>query len=331
MPIGYDPTECREGTRLPEAICKAAREIVGLEERTGADLIVSSDRLIDLDVREDNVFTHAALETMLVHGVLIQRKTGSDFLSSIPDLLDIHRRMREWASPERCVLLITDLVVNSSGRAIADGRPTGWTLESIQGKLDWWCLRGGWYKILPTIEEIGAWLTTILAALGKMKEEPEIATSAVHPLQKLVDEPDNWVTTGQMFPRGVGRAKRESLAREICPGCDPVNAPPPLGQVLLYTTSGRLEQAGGWGPTLLERMRAYCGIDGGRVIRDVPKFSSITIRFDSLPFRISGEGITEEIGPDGSSTLTISEYAALEELVIMLSATRGSHGKPQRE
>jgi len=330
--IGIDPTESREGSRLPEAVQSCAVEIAGFEERTGADMLLTSERILLQDMRQDNALVRATLRKYLESGLLIQRKSGGDFVNSIPDLADIHRRMREWASPERCVLLITDLEFDRNGYAIAGGRSTGWTLESIRGKLRWWCVRGGWYDILTDDDQIGGWLTAMSEILSKCAENPSVTTAPEHPLQKLSSEPDNWVTTGSLFPRGVGRKKREALARQIDPECDAIESPPSLGQVLLYTTSGRLKQAQGWGRTLLDRMREYCGIRGRQVIRDVLGFSEISIAFPKdLPIQVSGEGIKLTVLPDGRAQYTFSEYSALESVALVLSAMNKSPGEPGKE
>jgi len=328
MGVGYDPTECREGTRLPESVCKSGTEVLGLEECTGGDFFVTTEKVLLKDARANPAVTQAALRLYLESGILVQRKSGSDFVQSIPHLSEIHRRMLEWVPAERCVLLITDLEFSREGFAIAGGRPSKWTLGSIRGKFRWWNLRGGWVDILSGDDEIGAWITEMYEILARAKESPVITTMPNHPIQKMVSEPDNWVTTGQMFPRGVGRKKRESLAREIDPTCDPIESPPSMGQVLLYTTSGRMKRAQGWGPTLLERMKEYSGVKGDRVIRDVPGFSEITIRFEGdQPVKIKGDGVkVSEV--DGSIYYTFTEYSALENLVMVLSAMKeGKHGQ----
>jgi len=188
---------------------------------------------------------------------------------------------------------------------------------------------GGWYEILPEDQDISQWLTDMYGILSRAQESPVIATAPEKPLQKMVDEPDNWVTTGNLFPRGVGRAKREALALELDPECDPVESPPSLGEVLLYTTSGRLRRAQGWGPTLLQRMRDYCGVEVGRVIRDTGGFSMISLVFkDPLPFVVSGEGIEVIPLPDGSTRYIFTEYSALENVALVLGAIgRKEHGE----
>ena len=320
MPVYVDPTEVREGTRLPKGVIESSQVLAGLESRTGADFLVTPACVtMPGDISAENDLTKFALTRACEHGVLVQRKSGGDFVSSIPHLSEIQERMRRWAHPGGCILLVVGLEF-SGGKVVAGGRSTEWTVGSVKGAFRAWRFRGGHIETLAKDQDIGPWLAEMHESVTGFFRDPTKVVMHRDAVQRLVTEPMNWVTTGSGFPPGIGRAKRESIARYLSPGCDPVRAPPPFIRVQDAFTSGRVLDAAGIGEVLLRETRAYWGLRDDRRIRDVPDFRSVTITFtEPLPVELSGDGI--EVSREGQEvSYRFSSYTALETLDLILSA-----------
>jgi len=223
--ISIDPTEARSTesyqTRLPDSVIDAAVQIPGLEACTGADLIVSTKSLPpDLSMDPLPIPVKRMFERATKYALFVQRKSGGDFLSSIPDLVRIEARMMEWARPGGCWLLITALDLSTGN---ADGRDSAWTPEAVQGALLWWQLRGGHVAILPDDASIGAWLENMDKAMLKCESEPIRWTHRYHlvdwaPLQATLKRPEaseDWQTTGSAFPPLFGEAKRYAVWQSL--------------------------------------------------------------------------------------------------------------------
>ena len=217
--ISIDPTEARSTehyhTRLPDSVVASAVQVPGLEATTGADIIVSSQALPpNLSGDPLPIPARRMLQRIAKYALFVQRKSGGDFLNSIPDLAEIEERMQAWCRPGACWLLITNLDLSTGD---ADGRDRDWTPEAVQGALLWWQLRGGHIAILPSDNDIGAWLENMHQAVQKIEQEPikwclnSRAFVKFAPLQALAYDDENWCTTGSAFPRGWGEAKRHAL------------------------------------------------------------------------------------------------------------------------
>jgi hypothetical protein len=320
MPVYVDPTETREGTRLPQSVIKMAKELPGLEQKTGADFLVTpADIALPVDITRKNDLTRMVLERACEHGILVQRKSGGDFVQSIPHLSGIQERMLHWAHPGGCILLVTGLEFRGQ-YVMAGGRQTQWTAASVKGAFRAWRFRGGHIETLPGDDQIVPWLSEMHEVVTGFAAEPVNVASRKEAVQRLVNEPLNWVTTGHGFPPGIGRAKRESIARAVSPSSDPIRNPPPLARVLNFITSGKLTEADGIGKVLLFSIREWYGISSDRRLRDIPGFKSITMTFpEDLPVRLSGDGI-EVVPSDEGIAYRFSSYTALETLDLVLSA-----------
>jgi len=115
--IFYDPTEAREKTKLPANVIAAGVEMPGLEKFTGADLLLSP---LSIPIEALNV---PGVEKLKVHcqaGMLIQRKSGMDFFSSIGRLMDIQWRMQQWGLG--WLLVTGNIGCGKNGLAYMDGR-----------------------------------------------------------------------------------------------------------------------------------------------------------------------------------------------------------------
>src|SRR5436190_9329914 len=84
-------SEARKGTRLPQNVISAARVLNGLEETTGADILLSP---LSMPIHNLNAIGLLMLKRHIEAGILIQRKSGRDAVNSIPNLPSIQERMR---------------------------------------------------------------------------------------------------------------------------------------------------------------------------------------------------------------------------------------------
>jgi len=269
--IGYDPTESRSGTRLPDAVIQVGTEIQGLEPATGADLIISAVSIPTSIPDPIPVPCKRALEYAARQGaVLVQRKSGGDFLSSIPDLGGILHRMNEWAPMGRW-LLVTRL-----GEAMEDSanRGTGWSPESIAGAILRWKLRGGNVEILPTDDDIPQWISFMHRTIQDIGQkgrialvtEPMIDWKPVNvtvkrpdePVEVTVKRPLDWATTGSWTPKGGGWGPK---ARDrVWQSLYDDKKPTTLLNAIIRVCSGKTKIPG-IGPKSTESLQEWVGWD----------------------------------------------------------------------
>lgn len=172
--IYYDPSESRSGTRLQQDVIDAGHPLPNLELLTGADLLVTPfDERINIptpiakQIDENSVYIIGMLENselseiakelsiplpviisanklynVCKYGILIQRKSGTDFTSSIPKLSEILGRMTLW-TPDPWLLISANIGCNKDGKAIIDGKESGFTHKQVVSAKMSWMLRGG--------------------------------------------------------------------------------------------------------------------------------------------------------------------------------------------
>ena len=256
--IGYDPTEARQGSRLPDAVIESATEIEGLEQATGADLIVTATPIPASLPDPMPVPCIRALQYAARQGaVLVQRKSGGDFLSSIPDLGGIIHRMNEWAPMGR-FLLITRL---DEALEDAGNRGSGWSPESIAGAILRWKLRGGNVDILPTDDDIPQWVGFLHRTILNIAQEGRIAlvtepivTWEQDPVEVTVKRPLDWETTGSAFPKGWGAKARERVWQSLYDD----GLPPTMLNAIIRVCSGQTKIPG-IGPKSTQSLREWVG------------------------------------------------------------------------
>lgn len=170
MLIWYDPTEAREGTRLPSNIITAGSCLAGLEAETGADLLLSP--LSGPPLTELNRPGRLALQVHCQAGVLIQRKSGMDLVSSIKKLSSIQWRMQRWGL---AWLLVTgNIGCGKDGLAYVDGRRSHVSYQGLIGAFDYWQLRGGGVSVLRSDSLSGKWFQLMCERVQKVHEEPQV-------------------------------------------------------------------------------------------------------------------------------------------------------------
>jgi len=256
--IGYDPTESRPNSRLPDAVLQVATEIMGLEAATGADLIVSATPIPTTIPDPIPVPCRRALEHAARQGaVLVQRKSGGDFLSSIPDLGGIIHRMNQWAPMGRW-LLVTRL---AEAMEDAGNRGTGWSPESIAGAILRWKLRGGNVDILPTDEDIVSWVSFLHTTILSVSQEGRIALVTEklvdwEPVEVTVQRPLDWATTGSWTPKGWGEKTRDRVWQSLYDN----KIPTTLINALIHVCNGETKIPG-IGPKTTQALQEWVGWD----------------------------------------------------------------------
>ncbi len=179
MRIFADPNELREGSTLPKDVAAVATPLPGLEEKTGADLLVS---ILDAPALSDTL-----LKRHCEYGALIQLKRLNDLQSSITDqrlFYDI-LKMREW-SPFPW-LVVSGVMLSRNGKAII-GKVTsgdvdasevvtatitgriGLNYNAVDAALDAFAYYGGYIKHLPDDTLLLPWLNRQAAALQDIKD-----------------------------------------------------------------------------------------------------------------------------------------------------------------
>jgi hypothetical protein len=306
--IYVDPTEVRDDTRLPPAVIRAARELPHLEAVTGADLFLTPHKAMIPSLTGE--MGKSALRWHLEHGaILVQRKSGRDFLSSVPDLDSIVTRMLEW---ESAWLLVTGLwpYTDESGKAFVDGQRTDWDFDAAEGALVSWQARGGCVQLLPDDWAIGGWLTRMLDRTRKWANEP-IKRVIQH--QSTVTAEDDWVTSGSAFPMGIGLAKREALRDAIQEaGLDTT-----LVTALAWAT-GDCGKVPGFGKVLSRRCREWIGLpDYARIVPHTWTEVTLTLPPGSKIPTVKGKWTRL---PDGSINASYSPEEA-DVIIALLKVT----------
>lgn len=206
--ILYDHTERKVNTRLPQTVIQAGRALNGLESTTGADLLISPLSLPVKDLCDD-----MALKLLKKHidaGVLIQRKSGRDAVSSIPNYPAILQRMLEWTT-RPWLITIGQYGSSKEGKVIVDGQETEWTWNAFQGALDWWQLRGGYVANLSRDGQLLGYLNQWLERLGDENWDSTTEYKVVYRVPKqVIGEPD-WVSIVLGMGIGFGSEKVEFL------------------------------------------------------------------------------------------------------------------------
>jgi len=174
MPIYYDPSESRDKTRLQQEVINAGKPLDNLEMLTGADLLVTP--IID-NINIPKPFVSSINENALTvigkmynskpievakyveiplpavlatykfwqacqAGILIQRKSGNDFTASIPKLNEIIGRMLLW-TPDPWLLIAANIGCDRDGKAVIDGKTSGFTHKQVVSSKMSWMMSGG--------------------------------------------------------------------------------------------------------------------------------------------------------------------------------------------
>ena len=220
--IYYDPTEAREGSRLPDALLKAGKPLIGLEAYTAADLLLSANT-IELEQLDDTRLAQIKFAKLLERGMLVQRKTGRDVVNFITDHSQVASKMLPWCKQfAPWLLLIGNYTCDKDGHLVVDGQALNWEYAAYVSALEAWQYQGidgalfdgGGVTILPRDNVAGAWATRWLDRLQNLDPTKDIAP--FKPSQTVTSKSGHddypWRATLMTFP-GIGLDTATKLAQ----------------------------------------------------------------------------------------------------------------------
>ena len=220
--IYYDPSEGRVGTRLPYSAIEISHPLIGLEERTGADLMVTASPLLLTDCTRPP--GSILWEKIVPSSMLIQRKTGLDLIASVPKLGDTLARMvaerdrveSDGRLPPQLWLLVIGFYESTIDGYVklGDGSETDFRWAALVGAMDAWQLRGGmlhlhWTHWEPMVTD---WLRHWDEKLPSFIEEREKIIFSDY--QHLTRYSDHRLSVLMGFP-GMGIATASTLLTEF--------------------------------------------------------------------------------------------------------------------
>jgi len=252
--IAIDATEARDNTRLPNA--QSYHAITHLEKHTGADILVHPfRRLPDALLTPPHL---AALKRACEHGVLIQRKSGGDFISSIPDLSEILCRMKEW-SPNPW-LLPTNIYKGKGNTVVVTGsrRKQNYRWWSVSGALDSWAHGGGSVKFGLSDQDIPAWLDHLERKVREWQEKPVKTVVHKRAQRPIAKEDETWYNTLRAWPPNVGEKMLLELAMYIE---NTLGLPTTLANAVCVACSSIATNVRHWGPKSAQKVREWYGVD----------------------------------------------------------------------
>ncbi len=262
--IYYDVSEGRAISRLSPKVQEIGQPVVGLEPATGADILISiGDNLPGNVNRQPG---KAMLSMFIENGMLVQRKTGMDFLGSIPDLMSILWRMRAVGDEQHatCWLMVCGKMDRwqYDNTTMMDGRSTGWNWNSVQGALEEWQRCGGYVSLQPDDDACAEFL------LRWDKLLPALAVKEDKGFEKRLDVPKlqwdarPWRKTLMTFP-GIGDVASDKIAEHTGRLCD----------ALLWISEMDSYGVSGVGKKTRENARNYLGLEVDEhlaILKDTP-------------------------------------------------------------
>lgn len=254
-----DTTESRITSRLPKGVIQAAEIVAGLEEFTGADMLLSLLSSPPLPIKITSILPHqSALKAHCQAGLLIQRKTGLDFIHSIPDLKMSLYKMQEY-TPRPYLLVVGRLSHTREGVALMDGKPSVQSTSYMEVilALEKWQQRGGFVTFLAGDNWIAPWINLWLERLLTMPQSKvarPVYQRLIGPLEK-----DLHRETLMTLP-GI----REVLAQRIVDYAGDLRRC--LEVVTSYWTLELPHRPKGLGRKKIQEIKRYCGLEDGEML-----------------------------------------------------------------
>jgi len=253
--IYIDPTEAR--ALLHQSLKDTATPLDGLEEMTGADILIADDGIVGPVNRAPGSIL---LRTRMGGAMLIQRKHGHDLVASIqsPGLLSILLRMQEHSGATAWLATIGDYHANHEGNLVINGVPTGFSANSLYGAIMHWQLAGGYYHQFMSEYDLALfcqfWDNNRARVLGKEVK--------VIPRQDEISvgwDERPWKSTLKSFP-GIGAVAAENIA-------DYCNT---LAFALAFLSTDNVE-VHGIGPETKKKTRGWLGLDSDQELHVILK------------------------------------------------------------
>jgi len=253
--IYYTPTEATERSRVPGALLSIAKPAPGLERMTGADFLITPHDNKKLPPLTGSVVSRAALRLHCRDGILIQRKSGGDLLSSIRELPEFLARMQEWQDSPW--LVVTGISKGKHDRVKVFGKVrTRWKWQHVSGALDAWQDRGGCIKMLDLDADLTDWFRMRERRCREWLKTP--VRDVIKASRQMVHRVnDNWYTTGAAWPPGIGPKMLASLAWYIS---EVWEMAPTLANAISLAASDEVLKVRGWGKKSLAAVRQWYGV-----------------------------------------------------------------------
>lgn len=293
--IFYDPTESRTNSRLPDAVIDQGEDLPGLEAVTAADLLLTTDHPGEIDTlalvddeqlrfltthfagQSDPILPRVAsavnlpIPTVIAahrlylscqNGLLVQRKTGSDLLSIVPNYSRILLRMLTWT--DRPWLLFVGQLKSKDKFAVIDGRKSRFHYASVIGCIEAWQMGfqgygGGFYTLLSSDDDVMPWINRWL---NKLQSDEKVTLVPSRPATRpVIGEKRSWVQVLAAF-HGIGPKKAKVLADYwgTLAGCI---------EYLSDSTSWKTTKIPDIGPGTIEQVRIDLGFEGDKSLRMV--------------------------------------------------------------
>ena len=250
MLVLADTTEKRN---LPDSLKESCCFVSGMEDITGADLIITP-----LSIPSSNdalILRHAEA------GVCIQRKTIGDFVQSITE--DDSRLWFQLARliqvcPLPWLLLIGDLKCTRENKAVIDGRESGWDYGKIIAALDWWQMRGGYMSWISREGLVASWCSMWATRLENRDSEGGWGKKVIfRPIAQTLYETPAVQRTLMTFP-GLGTDRAEAVYQKTVERCN--GERPTLMDTMLILQEMKVE---GVGDKTRAKIMQYIGWEDG--------------------------------------------------------------------
>lgn len=265
MQVFVDPTELGQHSQLPQAVQKVAKPLAQLEERTGADLLLS---IVGLPAASDTL-----LARHCESGMLIQLKRWNDLQSAINTeqrLFYEVKRMRDWCS--LAWLVVSGVLFDVNGKAVVgklkdkrlftaqmakatvSGRQ-GLAFNAVDGALDAFRLYGGYVKFIADNDNLLSWLER-MAGLLEAIQAGEVKELQPRSILRELREPGPVAWLAGLFD-GIGHKTAEAIFQRLL---EIHGQPATLYQAISYVTSYCAEEIPGITLRRIDDWRALLGL-----------------------------------------------------------------------
>lgn len=186
------------------------RPLPNLELFTNADYLLVLDETPVLDwwtaeAADENVRTQLSILLNTGAALLVQRKSGSDMLDSIPKLSDVQLRMQLSSSAAPVLVAVGDYRPDPQYKVIVNDKGTGYAWNAFIGALTAWQFRGGFIQLVPDHLSFTKYLELLQQRLQKSAAEP---VQQARRYQELTAE--NAIRMLETLP-GIGPMKAQTL------------------------------------------------------------------------------------------------------------------------
>ena len=300
--IYYEPNEALEQSKLPQTVIERGVEMPGLEESTGADLLIvpedsdyekavimqsNGKSLMDisksLDIKLPDLINlinspldYAIPQWLFAGAILVQRKSGYDFVQSMGARLNDSIAKMCGAAPSfhQRVILVTGVFSKQGDMLVLDGKITNWKYNSFSGAKSSIWKKGAVVEFEANDDCILDWIRTQEKQLLSYKHEdtkwivspvyfPPDLPSLDDPLQLVRPVTDGRLSIINIPGWGVEKVNALWEYVKKCLNKNTVS----LFEMLSYATAdSTAKHLKGVGGKLIENARNYVGLQKGEYL-----------------------------------------------------------------